>query len=169
VLLTWCTLLISAIVFRIEQHPSVDRSNIKLQTGRELQTDPLLVTTQSRLSLRNSKLRFKKIVFLSILSSHCRSHLAGSSVDFTNSGGTLAGTNSGLTLTRSTLIAGNGLGGGPITGNDLAAISFCTGVLSSGSLQMGGTFARGGLFSITGNGTSGVPTGVIFNGSFTDR
>jgi hypothetical protein len=32
---------------------------------------------------------------------------------------------------------------------------------------MGGTFAAGGTFSITGNGTGGIPNGVIFNGSFT--
>jgi hypothetical protein len=69
---------------------------------------------------------------------------AGSSVDFTNSGGTLSGTNSGLTLGGSTLIAENGLGGGLITGNNLGTLSFSTGALSSGSLQMGGTFAAGG-------------------------
>jgi hypothetical protein len=91
---------------------------------------------------------------------------ASSSVDFTNSGGTLSGTNSGLTLTGSTLIAANGLGGGLITGN-LGTVSFSTGVLSGGTLQMGGTFATGGAFSITGNGTGGIPNGVIFNGSFT--
>ena len=87
---------------------------------------------------------FKKIVFLSILVLTLPfTAFAGSSVDFTNSGGTLAGTNSGLTLPGSVLIAVNGLGGGLITGNDLGAISFSTGVLSSGSLQMGGTFASG--------------------------
>jgi hypothetical protein len=32
---------------------------------------------------------------------------------------------------------------------------------------MGGTLAAGGNFTITGNGTNGVPNGVIFNGSFT--
>lgn len=90
---------------------------------------------------------------------------AGSSVDFTNSGGTLSGTNSGLTLTGSTLIAANGLGGGLITGSNLGTVSFSTGVLS-GTLQMGGTFAAGGAFSITGNGSGGVPNGTIFNGSF---
>jgi hypothetical protein len=31
---------------------------------------------------------------------------------------------------------------------------------------MGGTFASGGSFVITGNGTNGIPNGVIFNGSF---
>jgi hypothetical protein len=92
--------------------------------------------------------------------------VAGSSVDFTNSGGTLSGTNSGLTLTGSMLIAADGLGGGGlITGNNLGTVSFSTGALSSGSLQMGGTFAAGGSFIITGNGTDGIPTGTIFNGS----
>jgi hypothetical protein len=92
---------------------------------------------------------------------------AGSSVDFTNGGGTLSGTNGGLTLTGSTLIAANGLGGGLITGSNLGTVSFSTGMLSSGTLQMGGAFAAGGAFSITGNGTGGIPNGVIFNGSFT--
>jgi hypothetical protein len=110
----------------------------------------------------------KKIVFLAVLTLALPlGAFAGSSVDFTNSGGTLAGTNSGLTLTGSVLVAVNGLGGGLITGNDLGAVSFSTGALSSGSLQMGGTFAAGGTFSITGNGTSGIPNGVIFDGSFT--
>ncbi len=92
---------------------------------------------------------------------------AGSSIDFTNGGGTLSGTNSGLTLTGSTLIAANGLGGGLITGSNLGTVSFSTGILSGGTLQMGGTFAAGGAFSVSGNGTSGIPNGVIFNGSFT--
>ena len=92
---------------------------------------------------------------------------AGSSIDFTNGGGTLSGSNSGLTLTGSTLIAANGLGGGLITGSNLGTVSFSTGILSGGTLQMGGTFAAGGAFSVSGNGTSGIPNGVIFNGSFT--
>ena len=31
---------------------------------------------------------------------------------------------------------------------------------------MGGTFAAGGTFSISGNGTNGIPNGVIFSGTF---
>ena len=31
---------------------------------------------------------------------------------------------------------------------------------------MGGTFAAGGSFVITSNGTGGLPTGTLFNGSF---
>ena len=88
-------------------------------------------------------------------------------VDYTNSGGTLAGSNSGLTLSGSTLIAVKGLnGGGLITGNDLGSVTFATGALISGDLQMGGTFAGGGSFTITGNGTNGIPNGALFAGTF---
>lgn len=90
---------------------------------------------------------------------------ANNSVDFTNSGGLLSGSSAGLSLSGSELIAVNGFNGmGLITGA-LGGVSFSTGGLSSGSLQMGGTFASGGTFSITGNG-DGIPTGTIFNGSF---
>jgi hypothetical protein len=45
-------------------------------------------------------------------------------------------------------------------------VSFATGALTSGSLQMGGTFAAGGWFSITGNGSNGIPNGALFTGTF---
>src|SRR5579871_7054432 len=91
---------------------------------------------------------------------------ASSSVDFTNSGGTLTGTTAGLSLTGSELIATNGLGGGGLVTGDLGTLTFSTGALTSGNLQMGGTFAAGGSFDITGNGTDGLPSGAIFTGSF---
>lgn len=92
---------------------------------------------------------------------------ANNSVDFTNSGGTLSGSSAGLSLSGSVLIAVNGLNGmGLVTGSDLGSISFGTGALTSGSLQMGGTFAGGGWFTITGNGTNGIPNGTIFSGTF---
>ena len=92
--------------------------------------------------------------------------LANNSVDFTNSGGTLTGSSAGLSVNGSTLIAVNGLAGlGLVTGN-LGSLSFSTGSLNSGSLQMGGSFASGGSFVIMGNGTGGIPNGMIFNGSF---
>src|SRR5260370_24648604 len=109
----------------------------------------------------------KNSVFLTILiRSLPLAVFADNNVDFTNSRGTLSGTNSGLTLAGSTLIAVNGLGSGLITGTDLGTLSFRTGNLSSGSLQMGGTLAAGGTFNITGTGTSGIPNGVIFSGTF---
>ena len=88
---------------------------------------------------------------------------ASSNVDFSNVGGTLTGTSSGLSLSGSTLTAVNGLnGGGLITGN-LGSVTFTTGALSSGSLQMGGTFAAGGSFSVIGNGTNGVTVQLTVN------
>ena len=88
-------------------------------------------------------------------------------VDFTNSGGTLTGSSAGMSLSGSVLIAVNGLNGsGLVTGNDLGSVSFSTGMWTSGSLQMGGTFMAGGTFVINGNGTNGVPNTVIFNGTF---
>jgi len=91
---------------------------------------------------------------------------SANSTDFSNSGGTLAGTNAGLTLTGSMLIAVTGFNGGGIITGDLGTVAFTTGALSSGTLQMGGTFASGGTFTITGNGTGGLPNGVIFSGTF---
>lgn len=92
---------------------------------------------------------------------------ANNSVDFTNSSGTLSGSSTGLSLSGSTLIAVNGLNGmGLITGSNLGSVSFSTAGLISGDLQNGGTFDAGGSFMVTGNGSNGVPNGVIFNGSF---
>ncbi len=110
----------------------------------------------------------KKILLLALLALALPiAAFAGSGVDYTNSGGTLSGSSSGLTLSGSVLIAVNGLnGGGLITGNDLGSVSFSTGALTSGSLQMGGTFAGGGWFTITGNGSNGVPNGNLFSGTF---
>jgi len=91
---------------------------------------------------------------------------ADSSVDFSNSGGTLAGSSSGLSLSGSTLTAIIE-GGSPKVVGDLGTVAFSTGALNKGgSLTMGGTFAGGGTFTVTGNGSNGVPTGTLFSGSF---
>jgi PEP-CTERM motif len=96
------------------------------------------------------------VVFVCLLVSS--SAYADSSTDFSNNGGTLAGSNAGLTLSGSTLIAVTGYPGVGTTMGDLGSVSFTTGALSSGTLQMGGTFASGGTFSIDGNGTGGLTT-----------
>lgn len=110
----------------------------------------------------------KKLILLAVLALALpMAAFASSGIDFTNSGGTLSGTNSGLALTGSTLVAVNGLnGGGLITGSNLGSVTFTTGALSSGSLAMGGTFAAGGTFTITGNGSNGIPNGTLFSGTF---
>jgi hypothetical protein len=89
---------------------------------------------------------------------------ANNSVDFTNAGGTLSGSNAGMSLSGSTLIAFGSAGG--ITTGNLGTMAFSTGALISGDLQMGATFAAGGSFTITGNGTNGIPNGTIFSGTF---
>jgi len=110
----------------------------------------------------------KKILMLAVLALALPTAVfAGSGVDYTNSGGMLSGSSSGLSLSGSVLIAVKGLnGGGLITGANLGSFSFTTGALTSGSLQQGGTFAAGGSLTITGNGTNGIPNGTLFTGTF---
>jgi hypothetical protein len=91
---------------------------------------------------------------------------ANNSVDFTNGGGTLSGSSAGLTLSGSELIAVNGLNGLGLVTGDLGSVSFTTAGLTSGNLQMGGSFGGGGSFVIDGNGTNGLPSGAIFSGTF---
>lgn len=109
----------------------------------------------------------KKILLLAVLALALPiAAFANSGVDFTNSGGTLSGTNSGLSLSGSTLAAVNGLNGGGLVTGVLGSVSFTTGALTSGSLQMGGTFAAGGSFTVMGNGSNGIPNGALFSGTF---
>ena len=109
----------------------------------------------------------KRILFMAMLALALpMAAFSSTSVDFTNSGGTLSGSSAGLSLSGSELIAVNGLNGLGLVTGDLGTISFSTGGLSSGNLQMGGTFNSGGTFVINGNGTNGIPTGMIFNGTF---
>lgn len=92
---------------------------------------------------------------------------ATNSVDFSNGRGTLSGSNAGLVLSGSTLIAVVGWNdsSSPISGN-LGTVTFTTGALTGGSLGMGGTFATGGSFQINSNGMNGLPGGTLFSGTF---
>jgi hypothetical protein len=87
------------------------------------------------------------------------------STSFQSSGGQITSNGSVLTLNSSILTGVTGMFGGPVTGN-LGRISFTTGSLLTGSLAAGGTFAAGGSFTLTGNGTNGLPMGVVFTGTF---
>jgi hypothetical protein len=85
---------------------------------------------------------------------------AKSIIDLSNGGGTITGSSAGLSLTGSVLFKyGSTMG-------DLGTVSFTTGKFTSGAPDIGGTLAPGGTFTITGNGTNGVPNGVIFSGTF---
>ena len=108
----------------------------------------------------------KKLVLLAVLALALPTAVfASSNIDYSNSGGNLSGSKSGLELSGSVLIAVDG-SGGLITGSNLGSVSFETGALQTGSLQGGGTFAAGGWFTITGNGSNGVPSGTLFTGTF---
>jgi hypothetical protein len=106
----------------------------------------------------------KKLVLLAALALALPIAAFANDVDYSNNGGTLAGSNSGLSLTGSVLTVVTN-GGGMVTG-DLGSVSFTTGALTSGSLQLGGTFAAGGSFTVTGNGSNGIANGVLFSGTF---
>lgn len=105
----------------------------------------------------------KKVALLAVLALALPlAAFADSSIDITNKGGTLSGGAGGLTLTGSTLkIYGSSVG------SNLGSVSFTTGAFLTGNAKDGGTLAPGGTFTITGNGTNGVPNGVIFSGTFT--
>lgn len=103
----------------------------------------------------------KRVVLVALLALVVPAVAFAGNISLVNKGGTLAGSASGMSLTDSVLIEYNG-----IVGPNLGTMSFTTGALTSGSLKMGGTFAAGGSFTVMGNGTNGVPNGVIFSGTF---
>jgi len=87
---------------------------------------------------------------------------ADSSIDVSNAGGTITWSSAGLSLTGSTLFKY-----GSAVGSNLGTVTFTTGAfIGTGSADMGGDLAPGGTFTITGNGTNGVPLGTILSGTF---
>lgn len=111
----------------------------------------------------------KRIVLMALLALALPMAAFAGAVDFSNAGGTLTGSSSGLVLTGSTLIGVDGFNGmGQIAGA-LGSVNFSTGayVSTSGSgVGSIATFNGGGTFQIMGNGSYGIPNGVIFSGSF---
>jgi hypothetical protein len=92
-----------------------------------------------------------------------------SNVAFQNTGGKLVigGTNAHptLQLTNSVLTSFTGLNGITHTGT-LGTFNFSTGAMTTGSLAGNGTFAGANLL-IMGNGTNGMASGILFQGTFT--
>lgn len=92
---------------------------------------------------------------------------ANSTVTFTNTGGKITlGTGNTLKLSNSLLTSFTSFSGVTTTGK-LGAVSFTTGALTSGTIGGGGTFGAGGSFTIAGNGSNGIPKGILFTGTFT--
>src|SRR5467141_171333 len=97
----------------------------------------------------------KRIVMMALLALALPVAAFAGNVDFGNTGGTLAGSSAGLTLTGSNLTSVVGLGLGTCsTAVPCGSVTFTTGSLTSGNLTTGGTFSSSGSsFQITGNGT----------------
>ena len=110
----------------------------------------------------------KRIVLLALLALALPLAAFAGDIDFGNTGGTLAGSSAGLTLSGSLLTTTNIGLGTCSTLTPCGTVSFTTGALVSGDIVNGGTFAAGGTFTITGNGTNGLANGTIFSGTFTE-
>lgn len=104
------------------------------------------------------------VLFVVLLSLPAAMWANSSPMVFGNTGGALTTNGSSISLSGSTLTSFSGLGFN-LNGN-LGKVKFTTGALSSGNLGLSGTFAAGGPFVITSNGTGGLPTGTLFTGSF---
>jgi len=88
---------------------------------------------------------------------------SASSVDIQTTGGTITGSNAGLSLSGDTVTSYAG-----ISGSNLGTVTFTTGAFVSGSALAGGNTGAGGSFTITLNGSvMGVPSGTVFTGTFT--
>ena len=81
-------------------------------------------------------------------------------LDFGNVGGLVTTNASGGIDINSTLRTADGLSGGPFSGSNLGTVVITTGAPTSGDLANGGTLGAGSI-TITGNGSNGIPTGVL--------
>lgn len=89
-----------------------------------------------------------------------------SNLVFQNSGGTISvGAGNSLQLSGSTLTSFTTFNGTVLNGT-LGTVNFSTGAMTIGALGTSGTFAAGGSFTISGNGTNGIGNGVLFTGTF---
>lgn len=88
-----------------------------------------------------------------------------SNLVFNNTGGKMTSNGSTITLSGSTLTSFTALNGTTYTGS-LGSVAFTTGSIMSGSLGMNAVFNGGGSFTIMGNGSNGIPNGVLFSGTF---
>jgi hypothetical protein len=108
----------------------------------------------------------KNVLLIAALACMSLAAYANSS-SYGTSGGIITAINSGtaLSLSGSTLTSMMGGSCQPCTGH-LGTITFTTGALTSGSLASRATFGAGGYFTVLGNGSNGVSTGVLFQGTF---
>lgn len=109
----------------------------------------------------------KRMVWMALVAFALPLTAFATEVDFGNSGGTLTGTSTTLSLSGSELTQVTGFNGMGLMQGMLGSVSFTTGALMSGNMMDGATFGPGGTFTIMGDGKGGLPDGVLFSGTFT--
>jgi hypothetical protein len=110
----------------------------------------------------------KRIVLMALLALALpMAAFANSYTDYSNAAGTVTGSSAGLQLTGSTLVSVHPSGGTQIDGN-LGTVTFMTGSYIN-TVGNNSYFNGGGNFTITGNGSQGLPNGTIFSGAFTGQ
>ncbi len=112
----------------------------------------------------------KRVLWMVLLTLALPMAAFAGTVDFTSSGGTLTGGDSGLSMSGATITVITGLTATQLNGpSSYGVISFTTGAFSmAGGAANGGTFAPGGTFTITAENIPGIANGTtIFSGTFT--
>jgi len=109
----------------------------------------------------------RRVVLLAILALALPVAAFANGIDFGNSTGTVKTNGSGGVTVTSVLKTVDGYGGlGNLAGVNLGSVSIVTGGVLSGSLANGATLGPGTI-TITGNGSDGLPSGVLFSATFT--
>ena len=116
----------------------------------------------------------KKLILLAIVALALPLSVMASSVDFSSQSGSIWFGANGLSTSSSSGFTTPGriglvshLGGHNYAGSNLGKLTFSTGALTAGSLASGATFAGGGSFTISLNGSvAGMPNATVFQGSF---
>jgi len=105
----------------------------------------------------------RRVILLILLCLALPLAVSASSVDVQSTGGTITGSNAGLSLSGDTITSYGGIGG-----SNLGTVTFTTGAFVSGGPTANGTLGPGGTFTVTLNGSvMGLPTGTVFSGTFT--
>lgn len=110
----------------------------------------------------------KRVLFVAVLALALPMAAFANSTTYTDFDSYTAGSLSmgGSTVSLSLGLTGvYGFNGGGLFAGSLGTMSFTTGALIS-SVNGVDTFASGGSFEITGNGSGGLPDGIIFKGTF---
>ena len=111
----------------------------------------------------------KRVLWMVLLTMALPMAAFAGTIDFTSTGGTLTGGDSGLSMSGTTITTITGLTATQLNGGNFGTIAFTTGAFSmAGGAANGGAFAAGGTITITAENITGITNGTtIFSGTFT--